>query len=133
MPNEQTKDLGKSVSTHYDASSAVPTISLPKGGGAICGIGEKFSANPVTGTASLSVPVFTTPSRSDFYPKLALSYDSGSPNGPVGFGWSLSVPAITRKTEKGLPRYADAEDLDTFIQKGESRPLYKIFLKKSYA
>jgi Domain of unknown function (DUF4337) len=41
---------------------------LPKGGGTICGIGEKFSANPVTGTASLSVPVFTTPSRSDFYP-----------------------------------------------------------------
>jgi hypothetical protein len=27
-----------------------PTISLPKGGGAIRGMGEKFSANPVTGT-----------------------------------------------------------------------------------
>jgi hypothetical protein len=28
---------------------------LPKGGGAIRGIGEKFSANPVTGTGSVSV------------------------------------------------------------------------------
>ena len=27
-----------------------PTVSLPKGGGAIRGIGEKFGANPVTGT-----------------------------------------------------------------------------------
>jgi hypothetical protein len=27
-----------------------PSISLPKGGGAIRGIGEKFAANPVTGT-----------------------------------------------------------------------------------
>ena len=29
-----------------------PTLSLPKGGGAIRGIGEKFAANPVTGTGS---------------------------------------------------------------------------------
>lgn len=27
-----------------------PTISLPKGGGVVRGIGEKFAANPVTGT-----------------------------------------------------------------------------------
>ena len=31
-----------------------PTISLPKGGGAIRGIGEKFAANPVTGTGSMT-------------------------------------------------------------------------------
>lgn len=95
-----------------------PSISLPKGGGAIRGIGEKFSANPVTGTGSLSVPIFTTPSRSDFYPKLSLSYDSGSGNGPFGLGWELSIPYITRKTDKGLPRYWDAEDSHTFILSG---------------
>ena len=37
------------------------------------------------------------------------SYDSGAGNGAFGFGWSLSLPAITRKTDKGLPRYRDAE------------------------
>jgi hypothetical protein len=84
--------------------SPPPAVSLPKGGGAIQGIGEKFSANPVTGTASLNVPIFTTPSRSDFYPKLSLTYDSGAGNGAFGFGWMLSVPSVTRKTEKeGLP------------------------------
>jgi hypothetical protein len=34
---------------------AAPSISLPKGGGAIRGIGEKFAANPVTGTGSMTM------------------------------------------------------------------------------
>lgn len=94
---------------------SAPTLSLPKGGGAIRDIGEKFSVNAVNGTVSLSIPIFATPSRSDFYPKLSLSYDSGARNGPFGLGWNLSVPAITRKTDKGLPRYRDAENSDVFI------------------
>ncbi len=32
-----------------------PVVSLPKGGGAIKGMGEKFAANPVTGTGTLAV------------------------------------------------------------------------------
>ena len=32
---------------------SVPAIALAKGGGAIRGIGEKFAANPVTGTGSI--------------------------------------------------------------------------------
>ena len=88
--------------------SPTPTISLPKGGGAIRGMGEKFAANPVTGTGSMSVPIATSPGRSGFGPQLSLSYDSGSGNGPFGFGWHLSLPAITRKTDKGLPQYRDS-------------------------
>ena len=115
---DQRKEVdGKDVTTGK-SGSALPSISLPKGGGAIRGIGEKFAANPVTGTGSLSVPVFTTPGRSGFFPQLSLSYDSGAGNGAFGLGWSLSVPSITRKTEKGLPRYLDSEDSDTFILSG---------------
>ena len=95
-----------------------PRISLPKGGGAISGIGEKFAANPVTGTGSMTVPVFTSPSRSGFGPQLSLSYDSGAGNGPYGFGWSLSLPSITRRTDRGLPKYFDAEEFDIFILSG---------------
>ncbi|HEY1892792.1 MAG TPA: SpvB/TcaC N-terminal domain-containing protein [Steroidobacteraceae bacterium] len=98
--------------------SANPSISLPKGGGAIRGIGEKFAANPVTGTGTLTVPVYASPGRSGFGPRLALSYDSGEPNTTFGFGWSLSLPSITRKTDKGLPQYRDAEESDTFILSG---------------
>ena len=68
---------------------SAPSISLPKGGGAIRGIGEKFAANPVTGTGSMTVPIATSPGRSGFGPQLALSYDSGAGNGPFGFGWTL--------------------------------------------
>ena len=42
----------------------------------------------------------------------------GSGNGPFGFGWSLSVPAITRKTDKGLPQYLDGDESDVFILSG---------------
>jgi RHS repeat-associated protein len=107
----EKNDPGKST-------TVVPQLSLPKGGGAIRGMGEKFSANPVTGTGNLSVPIFTSPGRSGFGPQLALSYDSGNGNGPFGYGWSLSLPCITRKTDKGLPQYLDAEDSDVFILSG---------------
>ena len=87
---------------------APPTLSLPTGGGAIRGIGEKFGVDPATGSGSLSVPLTTSPGRG-LQPGLSLTYDTGHGNGPWGVGWSLSVPAITRKTDKGLPRY-DEQD-----------------------
>jgi hypothetical protein len=99
-----------------------PAVTLPRGGGAIRGMGEKFAANPVTGTGSMSVPIATSPGRSGFGPQLSLSYDSGAGNGPFGFGWSLSVPSITRKTDKGLPQYRDGvknqPDSDVYILSG---------------
>jgi Salmonella virulence plasmid 65kDa B protein len=71
--------------------------------------------NPVTGTGSMTVPIATSPGRSGFGPQLSLSYDSGAGNGPFGFGWSLSLPSITRKTDKGLPKYAYADESDVFV------------------
>src|SRR6516165_6055593 len=116
MTNDIASNIGsKPHPEKQDNISHAPTISLPKGGGAIRGIGEKFSVNPVTGTGSLSVPIFSSPGRSDFSPKLSLSYDSGSGNGPFGFGWHLSIPSIARKTDKGLPLYDDAGESDVFV------------------
>jgi hypothetical protein len=107
------RNSGRLVS---NPAASAPTISLPKGGGAIRGIGEKFGANPVTGTASMTVPIPANPTRSDFGPQLSLSYDSGAGNGPFGMGWSLGLPQITRKT--GVPRYNDAQASDVFILSG---------------
>src|SRR5579862_1277413 len=98
--------------------SPLPSITLPKGGGAIHDIGEKFSVNAASGTGSMSVPITTSPGRSGFGPQLSLSYDSGSGNGSFGFGWHVSLPSITRKTDKGLPRYLDDEESDVFILAG---------------
>lgn len=97
-------------------SSTSTTLSLPKGGGAIKGIGETFQPNPFTGTGNFSVPVYTSPGRGGMTPQLALQYSSGSGNGPFGLGWALSLPMVSRKTEKGIPRYDDTQD--TFVLSG---------------
>lgn len=108
-----------------------PSITLPKGGGAIRGMGEKFAANPVTGTGSMTIPIATSPGRSGFGPQLSLSYDSGVGNGPFGFGWNLALPSIKRKTDKGLPQYLDGhgniQDSDVFILSGAEDlvPIYR--------
>lgn len=98
-----------------DLLQSVPKVEIPKGGGAVRSIGEKFQANPATGTVSFTVPIALSPGRNGVAPALALSYDSGSGNGPFGMGWSLSIPSIKRKTDKGLPEYYDGKDSDTFV------------------
>ena len=47
---------------------APPPVSLPKGGGAIRDIGEKFSVSAATGTASLTIPVADQPRAGRFRP-----------------------------------------------------------------
>lgn len=105
-----------------DAGSAepfLPSPSLPKGGGAIRGMGEKFAVNPARGTGSMSVPIALSPGRGGIDPALALGYDSGAGNSPFGLGFDVRLPAVSRKTGKGVPRYddtdvyllSDAEDL----------------------
>lgn len=94
---------------------SAPRIEVPRGGGAIRGIGEKFGANPVTGTGTLTVPIDVTPARSGNQPELTLEYNSGAGNGPFGFGWTLSLPHVSRKTDRGLPRYCDD---DVFVLSG---------------
>src|SRR3954452_17378630 len=85
-----------------DERFAPPAVSLPKGGGAIHGIGEKFAANPVTETGKLAIPLPLSPGRSGFTPVMALQHDAGSGNGPYGFGCRIDYPAITRRTDQGL-------------------------------
>jgi RHS repeat-associated protein len=98
-----------------DGGVAPPTISAPKGGGAIRGLGETFTPDPVTGAGTLTVPVPVPAGRSGFGPQLALRYDSGAGNGPFGLGWALPLPEIARRTDRGLPRYTDA---DVFLLTG---------------
>src|ERR1035438_9158086 len=118
-PSQQSASASASAAPASSANAAsLPSLSLPKGGGAIRGIGEKFAANPVTGTGSLNVPIYTSPGRAGFGPQLSLSYNSGSGNSPFRFGRSLALPSTTRKTDKGLPQYHDAQESDIFILSG---------------
>ncbi|RIX60328.1 toxin [Paenibacillus nanensis] len=105
-------------SKQEDWKSPLPSISFPKGGGAIRGLGEKAAVNAATGTFSFQIPISVTEARGNSTPNLSLSYDSGQGNGLFGLGWSMVIPSIVRKTDKGLPRYQDSEDSDTFLISG---------------
>lgn len=118
MQEQKSSPASKQSEPEDKFTVKAPQVSLPKGGGAIRGMGEKFAANPVTGTGSMSIPIATSPGRGGFGPQLSLSYDSGSGNGPFGLGWNLSLPAITRKTDKGVPQYQDENESDVFILSG---------------
>lgn len=115
MANHQADSNNDSPAREKSQAPQALSISLPKGGDAIRGMGEKFAANPVTGNGSMLVPIATSLGRSGFGPQLSLSYDSSAGNGQFGFGWNLSLPPITHKTDKGLPQYFDADDSDVFI------------------
>jgi RHS repeat-associated protein len=92
------------------------TITLPQGGGALHGIGETFSPDLHTGTGNFTVPIALPSGRNGFQPQLNLVYSTGTGNGPFGLGWSLSIPGVSRKTSRGIPRYAD--ERDTFLLSG---------------
>ncbi len=96
----------------------IPAISLPKGGGALKGIDEKFQVNGANGTASFSIPFPISPGRNGFEPSLALNYNSGNGNSPFGLGWSIDLPSIKRKTDKKIPKYQDAEEEDVYMFSG---------------
>lgn len=93
----------------------IPSISLPKGRGAIKSIDDKFQVNASNGTAGFCMPFPFSPSHNSFMSGMALSYNSGAGNGTFGLGWNAEPASIARKTEKKLPEYNDAEESDTFI------------------
>src|SRR5262245_47260235 len=93
------------------ATTSSAVISLPKGGGALQGIGEKFAPDLHTGTGNFTVPIALPPGRNGLEPHVDLEYSTGSGNGPFGLGWSLSIPGVSRQTAKGIPHYRDAQDV----------------------
>jgi hypothetical protein len=99
-----------SAGTSTDPSAGGSVISLPKGGGAVKGLGETFSPDLFTGTGNFSVPIELPAGRLGLEPQLTLRYSTGNGNGPFGLGWTLSVPGMSRKTSHGLPRYRDTAD-----------------------
>jgi RHS repeat-associated protein len=79
-------------------------------------MGEKFSPDLHTGTGNFTVPLALPRGRNGFQPQLNLVYSTGTGNGSFGLGWNLSIPGVSRKTSKGVPRYED--DKDVFILSG---------------
>ncbi|NHB98281.1 SpvB/TcaC N-terminal domain-containing protein [Photorhabdus stackebrandtii] len=90
---------------------SVTTLSLPKGGGAISGMGEALNAAGPDGMATLSLPLPLSAGRGPA-PGLSLTYSSSAGNGPFGIGWQCGVTTISRRTQHGIPQY---DNNDTFL------------------
>lgn len=114
QPQKQEKRYRTDGGQTKSNAIELPSITLPKGGGAIKGIDQKFTVNAANGTASVSVPLPVSKARGAV-PELNLSYNSGSGNGLFGLGWNLSLPSIKRKTDKNLPQYNDYAESDTYL------------------
>jgi hypothetical protein len=118
--SQQTKSDSKAESTAETGAVKVPAIALPKGGGAIRGLGGNFAANPVTGTDSMSCRLLSA--------LVALALDRNfrcrmtlapATDPSAWAGVSCSLP-YSRNTDKGLPPYNDADEsepLSSLVQK----------------
>ena len=95
--------------TPSDNKVPVSPIHLPKGGGAIRGLGEALGEIGPSGTAGLSLPLPVSAGRG-YAPNLTLSYGSGGGNGVFGLGWSLPLPVIRRRANRGVPQYGDQDE-----------------------
>jgi hypothetical protein len=77
------------------SGTSAQIISLPKGGGALSGIGETFSPDLFTGTGNFTVPIALPLGRNGFQPQLTLVYSTGNENGLCGICWASSVPGFS--------------------------------------
>ncbi len=97
-----------------------PHVSLPKGGGAIKGLGESFAPQAFSGSGGFSIALPGAAARG-FTPSLSIGYASSGGNGIFGLGFHLPISSIARKTSKGLPHYNDTDAFDS--DEGELVPM----------
>ncbi|WP_240775716.1 SpvB/TcaC N-terminal domain-containing protein [Nissabacter sp. SGAir0207] len=90
---------------------SVTQPQLPKGGGALTGMGEMCGQAGPDGAATMTIPLPISAGRG-FSPSLTLGYNSQGGNGLFGLGWSCGALRISRNTRYGTPRY---DETDQFI------------------
>ena len=81
-------------------------------------MGEKFAANPVSGTGSMSVPIATSPGGPVLGRSFPCPTTPAQATDPLGLAGAFLFRPSRRKTDKGLPRYRDGEESDGFILSG---------------
>jgi len=89
-------------------------------------VGSSLEADPITGSASMSVPISVPQGRNGIQPSVVLSYNSGAGNGVLGMGWNLELGHIQRSTKFGPPAYDDSEDTFVLIQNGSAQELVDV-------
>lgn len=86
---------------------------------------EKLNVDPATGTATAGISIYVPSGRAGIQPSIALSYNSSSPNGIAGMGWSLEFGKVSRSTKYGVPTYTNA-DRFVLAQSGSRQDLVDV-------
>lgn len=86
---------------------------------------EKLDVDPATGTATAEIPISVPSGRAGIQPAISLSYNSSSPNGIAGMGWSLEFGRISRSIKFGTPTYS-ASDKFVLAQAGSRQELVDV-------
>ncbi|WP_454836029.1 SpvB/TcaC N-terminal domain-containing protein [Pseudomonas lini] len=92
-----------------DQDLSITTPSIAKSS-SIATIGKSWGAVGPTGAASFELPIPVSPGRG-WDPQLSLTYSSQAGNGAFGIGWNLGLGQISRRTNKGVPRYTDHDEI----------------------
>lgn len=92
-----------------DQDLSITTPSIAKSS-SIATIGKSWGAVGPTGMASFVLPIPASSGRG-WDPQLSLTYSSQAGNGPFGIGWNLGLGQISRRTNKGVPRYTDHDEI----------------------
>ncbi|WP_423204184.1 SpvB/TcaC N-terminal domain-containing protein [Pseudomonas kribbensis] len=90
-----------------DADALVTPPSIAKTA-SVATNGRSWGEIGATGQRSYTLPLPILNART-LNPELQLVYDSNAGNGKCGLGWDLPLPAISRKTSKGVPKYEAAD------------------------
>ncbi|EIV91293.1 toxin TcdB middle/N-terminal domain-containing protein [Frankia sp. QA3] len=93
------------------SGTAEQILSLPRGGGAVRGLGETFQPDFHTGTGSYAIPLDLPNGPNDIAPKLTLLYSTAAGGGPFGMGFGLNLLTIGRSTNRRVPTYTDGDPL----------------------
>lgn len=93
-----------------ESGVAPGAVSLPSGGGGIAPLGDRFQPDLVRGSGSYAVSISLPKGPNELQPSMALTYSTGSGNGPFGQGWQLGVARIERRTDRGIPSYTDEDE-----------------------
>jgi len=67
------------------------------------------------GSYSQNISIEVPPGRNGLQPNLSLAYNSSGGNGPIGMGWSLSFPIISRVSNGGALHY---DGTDSYASSG---------------
>ncbi|MFJ7314045.1 SpvB/TcaC N-terminal domain-containing protein [Pseudomonas sp. NPDC098747] len=92
-----------------DQELSIVTPSIAKSS-TIATIGKSWGSVGPTGAASFVLPIPLSAGRG-WDPQLSLTYSSQAGNGPFGLGWSLGLSQISRRTNQGVPRYTDHDEI----------------------